>query len=268
MRNVVGMLFFLICSNLPAGDAAGHVGGTLARLLAYSKSEIVNMLPLLNPSAIEFQTLAMKKWYAASYGKMLTEIKSLRFKITSGTLRDSSFGYETWIRVRQTTDFVVEYSPDIENYQRLVGIINPEYRHSGRIETSPSISDVSEYLLHEIGHRYGLGEQDAWTFAQTLAANFKFNKPLKPRNCRVRHFGQTGDALDLIEIRVTTEFQSTHAGNYFLDYKLDSNNFLFEFEVYDSIHSNRFFYINTSADSWINSASDRSTGWGIACDNY
>jgi hypothetical protein len=248
------------------GHESGNGGGTLARLLSFSQNEIINILPLLNPKAVEFNSSALNNWYASSYGKMIEEVKSLRFQITSDTIQDSSYGYKTWIRIRQTEDFIVEYNPDVENYQRLAGIINLEHRHSGSNQVTPSISDVTEYLLHEIGHRYGLGEQDAWTFAQTIAPKFKFNKPLEPRTCRVYHWGQPG-ADKPTKIKVTTEFQTTRVGDFYLDYQLKPNSFLFEFTVYDKSRTNRLFFLETSADSRIYGGSDLSTGWLIACED-
>ncbi|MCX6127180.1 MAG: hypothetical protein NTV34_20855, partial [Proteobacteria bacterium] len=96
------------------------------------------------------------------------------------------YGYESWIRLKSTSGFIIEYNPEVSTYQKLVGIINPRYRGVAPDKlTTPSILDVTEYLLHEIGHKYELDEHDAWEFAQTLIKYFSFIKAILPLECNV-----------------------------------------------------------------------------------
>jgi len=183
MKKLLTSLFLVLAANAFAvGDAVGHGGGTLARLLSYAKDEISRTLPLVRPQVVAFASPRLTSWYKGTYESLSKEVTSLRLVEVSESLNDSYFGYETWIRLAKGRDFVVEYNPDLDNYQRLVGDINTRYRKSSP-KITPALIDVTEYLLHEIGHRYGLDEHDAWDFAQSIAVFFSFKQPLKPTTC-------------------------------------------------------------------------------------
>lgn len=267
MKKSLALFLTILCLYSFAGDAGGHGGGTLARLLTYTQSELVNTLPLLTSKAVDFGTVKLNQWYAKSQGKMVSELKSLRFLPTSETVRDSFFGYETWIRITNSVDFIIEYNPDVEKYSRLVGDINLKHRHAGNTtNATPSISDVAEYLLHEMGHRYGLEEQDAWIFAQTLSKFLKFNKPLDPKACRV--WSTTMPSVGPFQIVANPskgeEDQVRIEGDFEITYKLDPKRFEFTCSVYDRrpFMNRGVLYILVTADSKVFSLSE---GWGISC---
>jgi hypothetical protein len=180
----ISLLMFLGANAFAVGDAVGHGGGTLARLLSYAKEELSKTLPLLPPGVVRFSSPKLTTWYAGSFESMSEEVKNIRLVASSEKLTDSYFGYETWIRLPSGEAFVVEYNPDLANYQRLIGDI--EIRYKGTVLNSgitPTLTDVTEYLLHELGHRYGLDEHDSWQFAQAIAGRFSFKQPLKPTTC-------------------------------------------------------------------------------------
>jgi hypothetical protein len=187
MKKLLISLFIFMGANLLAGDAGGHGGGTLARLLSYAKDEIARTLPLLQPKVVVFNSPKLTRWYAKSFENMSMEVRGIQLIASSRKLTDSYFGYETWIRLPKDADFTVEYNPDLENYQRLIGDINSRYRKSSfQPSITPTLTDVTEYLLHELGHRYGLDEHDAWQFAQALVGRFSFRQPLRPTKCDFR----------------------------------------------------------------------------------
>lgn len=175
-----------------AGHENGNSGGTLARLLSYAHREVLVTLPMLPPRMLDFGSPKMTNWYASHYTKMTKDIKNIRFAPVSERIFDSYYGYESWIRINTSSGLVVEYSPDVSAYQRLVGVINLHNRGIGTSQDiSPSILDVTEYLLHEIGHIYGLNEHDAWEFAQTLLKHFNFTKEILPLTCHA-HIDASG----------------------------------------------------------------------------
>jgi len=184
MKNGLISLFLIWSASSFAGDAVGHGGGTLARLLSYAKDEISRTIPLLRPETMRFPSAKLTRWYVGAFETMSKEIKNIQLTPSSEKITDSYFGYKTWIRLLRGRDFIVEYNPDVDLYHRLVGDINFRYRESHfNTSVSPSITDVSEYLLHEVGHRYGLDEPDAWQFAQTVVGHFSFRQPLRPASC-------------------------------------------------------------------------------------
>ncbi len=265
MKNLLVSLFIVIGANSFAGDVGGHGGGALARLLTHIKGELIHSLPW--PGAVDFDTADMTRWYTKSHGKMVSELSSLRFHPTDETIRDSYFGYESWIRIRSSADFVMEYSPDVEKYSRLVGAINFRYRHAGStMNATPAISDVAEYVLHEIGHRYGLEEEEAWAFAQSLSKSIKFNKPPEAMHCELYHF-KTNE-IRRIEFKAVPAHvsQIKNDDDFEIAYRIDASSFELMVQVRDLKRHTIAFHAQAAADRLIKAGSSLLGGWTISCD--
>jgi hypothetical protein len=192
-------LFFMLSvysGNGIAGHESGDGGGTIARLLSYAKLEIVKALPNLLPKVVEFDSPDLENWYASNYSQMLQDVRNIEFVPMDIELSDSFYGYDTWIRLNVSQGFVVEYNPSVKRYQKLIGAINLRYRGvKYGAEPSPSLVDITEYLLHEIGHKYGLKEHDAWRFAQTLVKRLNIMQPIMPTKCHMSLLDEQKDVV-------------------------------------------------------------------------
>lgn len=209
-----------------AGDTKGNGGGTLARLLSYAHRELVSMLPTLRPNTLDFKTQKLAKWYADNFVQMNEDIKGIRFVPMNEKISDSYYGYESWIRLNTTSGFIVEYNPDVTVYQKLVGMINPRYRVVGvDQDATPSILDVTEYLLHEVGHKYGLNEQDAWEFAQALIKHFRFTREIMPIECRMHITGESPETDKSLTLDSAHPSYSFNIGKFGVRLELDERRY-------------------------------------------
>jgi hypothetical protein len=75
-------------------------------------------------------------------------------------LEDSVTHVKTWINTLPSPGSAVRYNQYVEIYQKFVHL-------------QPDQRTVVEHLLHEIGHQYGMNEDEAWTFAQVLTRAYR-----------------------------------------------------------------------------------------------
>lgn len=172
-------MFLLSSPNLYAtekesggGSEGGGGGGAITRLLIYAQNYLT----------LELHAMALKN---PRLEKMSKDIKTLEFIAVKEDqeLTDPHFGYKTWIRILPGSPIRIEYNPSAEAYAKIVQSLEP-----GKItDSTPLLRDVVGFLLHELGHHYGMKEEDAWKFAFDLQKEIEASSSIKPKICRFSH---------------------------------------------------------------------------------
>jgi hypothetical protein len=238
----------MLASLTPAaaeGTQSGGGGGTIARLLTYAKAHLGNNLPLLTPAAMQFEEPELNTWYAKNHDKFSDAVAKIRLIPVAGSdpLIDQHFGNTTWIRVGVESDYDVEFKLDLDLYQKITG-------------SQPSLETVIEYLVHELGHMFDLGEVESWSFARQVVAKFQFQKKLSPKHCKLVAPDSTKDSghtdRDIIVKPDILERLSIDDLQY--EFNLNSARFDFEASVKDSRGWTLFHLVvmaNDNPASWV-----------------
>ena len=169
---LLSMLFGLVISfDTFAGGGSQDAGSadSLGRLLAYAQTRLVELLPQLDRSRLFPSHPSLKGVYDKNHSKLVVELGSARFEAVSvdTKLTDSHFGYPTWIQLLHGPGINIRYNPNLSLYASMIDSQGHKLS-SGSDSSKPHLVDIMGFLLHEVGHGYGLNEQDSWIFAIEL----------------------------------------------------------------------------------------------------
>jgi hypothetical protein len=155
MKRLIILFNLVVFVALPAiAGNGGRGAGDLSRLLLKSKKE---SLPQIIDQVAEDDPVfdyapKLREKYAAVRAKMTTDLQGLDLNVTKDKLEDRLNHYQSWISLSDDNK-TVHYNP--QAYMELVRVV-------------PQQALIDETLLHELGHLYGMGEDESWSFARLL----------------------------------------------------------------------------------------------------
>jgi hypothetical protein len=163
-----------ICMIVPfhpvrAGDGA-HGAGPLSDLVNKARNQVVPLIfkniDINDPLVLENRRA--HDLYAKNRQDILASLDELpRLRQVDYEPVDSVTHVATWIATENRHGASIHYNPKIEIYKK--------YNQN----SEPEIWRVTEAYLHELGHQYGMDEDDAWTFALTLVSAFRSKAQIK-----------------------------------------------------------------------------------------
>ena len=151
-------------------DSSGG-GGVLSRLLVFSQQVLIDQLGQLPADGLFAKNPGLKSRFMTIRPRLEDDLRSIHFIEVSASqeIKDPHMGYKTWIRILSGPTLQIQFNPDPDYYQKIVQSLSVT-SWDRTISTVPQLNDVLGFLLHEMGHHYGLGEEDAWRLAFELAA--------------------------------------------------------------------------------------------------
>lgn len=193
-------LFIVILLSAPAqarrfGNESGGGGGVLAKLLVSSQEYLKKELPRIPAGETFSNDEGLRRLYLKVARQIPDDLAQLKLTATNETLTDQRMGYVTWIRILPGNPMTLEYSPDSQLFLKLV---DTRLLNSAHDDETPRLRDVMAFLLHEMGHYYGLGEEDAWRFALGLQAELDQRSAARLKNCSFTYADPSGGAMETL----------------------------------------------------------------------
>jgi hypothetical protein len=184
MKLLILTILFSFPAEARVGTESIGGGGVLARLLVASQDYLRREIPRVPVSDAFADNRALHDLYVKVAGRMPKDLAQLKLISVNKDLTDQAMGYLTWIRILPGTPITLEYNPAPELFSKLV---DTRLLDAPQADETPRLRDVMAFLLHELGHYYGLGEEDAWRFASGLQKELDLRSAARLKKCNLSY---------------------------------------------------------------------------------